>query len=188
MNKRLKNSIGMSLDGVKLAPYNPLWAEIFEHNKARIEEILKGQNVRIEHIGSTSIPTVRVAKPVIDIGVVANREQAPLICHKISSQGLYSSYDGIPSLLPDGYHIEVLDGPLLNATLVNYIHMDSKIDEKLRFKRFLIEHPELAEEYATIKEKSVIKCAGEIKCYSKEKKNFITDINKMALDLYGEKP
>lgn len=51
-----------------LAEYDPEWARQFEEHRSRIALALDGRGIRIEHIGSTSVPGL-AAKPVIDIVV-----------------------------------------------------------------------------------------------------------------------
>jgi GrpB-like predicted nucleotidyltransferase (UPF0157 family) len=55
-------------DLIEIYPYDPAWPEHFQKEAARITEVLGGFAVRIEHVGSTSVPGL-AAKPVIDIMV-----------------------------------------------------------------------------------------------------------------------
>jgi GrpB-like predicted nucleotidyltransferase (UPF0157 family) len=54
---------------VRLQDHDPAWAERFHREAATIHEALGGRELRIEHIGSTSVPGL-VAKPIIDILLV----------------------------------------------------------------------------------------------------------------------
>src|ERR1700690_941064 len=55
------------VDGpVQLAEYDPGWPERYEQEAAAIRRELKDHVVRLEHIGSTSVPGL-AAKPIIDI-------------------------------------------------------------------------------------------------------------------------
>jgi GrpB-like predicted nucleotidyltransferase (UPF0157 family) len=57
---------------IKIVDYDPRWPELFEREAERIRAVLGNRALRIEHVGSTSIPGL-VAKPIIDmILVVAN--------------------------------------------------------------------------------------------------------------------
>ena len=57
-----------------LSPYNPLWREWFEEEKAFLLKSLASEKVlRISHIGSTAIGGIW-AKPIIDILVEVPRE------------------------------------------------------------------------------------------------------------------
>jgi GrpB-like predicted nucleotidyltransferase (UPF0157 family) len=51
---------------IQIATYNSAWPILFEQQAARIRDALKEAALRIEHVGSTSVPGL-AAKPVIDI-------------------------------------------------------------------------------------------------------------------------
>jgi GrpB-like predicted nucleotidyltransferase (UPF0157 family) len=53
---------------IELAEYNPAWPAHAQDITARLEAALGVLAVRIEHVGSTSVPGLR-AKPVIDLDV-----------------------------------------------------------------------------------------------------------------------
>ena len=54
---------------IKLVDYDPAWPKKFEAHAERIADALGAAALRIEHVGSTSVPGL-AAKPVIDILVV----------------------------------------------------------------------------------------------------------------------
>ncbi|MGC2824949.1 MAG: GrpB family protein [Pseudolabrys sp.] len=51
---------------IQIATYNSAWPILFEQQATRIRDALKESALRIEHVGSTSVPGL-AAKPVIDI-------------------------------------------------------------------------------------------------------------------------
>jgi GrpB-like predicted nucleotidyltransferase (UPF0157 family) len=51
---------------VELRDYDPSWPERYAEHAARLREALGQRAVRIEHVGSTSVPGL-AAKPIIDI-------------------------------------------------------------------------------------------------------------------------
>ena len=51
---------------IVLREYDPAWPDRYEHEAARIADVLGARAARIEHVGSTSVPGL-VAKPIIDI-------------------------------------------------------------------------------------------------------------------------
>ena len=58
------------LDGpVRLAEYDPRWPALYEREAARIRSVLGERVLRLEHVGSTSVPGL-AAKPIIDILLV----------------------------------------------------------------------------------------------------------------------
>ena len=54
---------------IKILNYDPDWPKRFEQHAKRIADALGSTALRIEHIGSTSVPCL-AAKPIIDILVV----------------------------------------------------------------------------------------------------------------------
>lgn len=60
---------GVEKREIKILDYDPDWPRKFEAHARRIADALGGTALRIEHIGSTSVPGL-AAKPIIDILVV----------------------------------------------------------------------------------------------------------------------
>ncbi len=59
---------------VKLVKYNPKWNSLFEIEKEKLLSVLGFNGIKIEHIGSTSIPDI-YSKPVIDIMIGVEKEK-----------------------------------------------------------------------------------------------------------------
>ena len=53
---------------ITIHPYNPFWTQEFETIRQSLQEILGGLALRIDHIGSTSVPGLG-AKDVIDVQI-----------------------------------------------------------------------------------------------------------------------
>lgn len=51
---------------ITLAPYDPVWPLLFERQATRIRAALGDGVLRLEHVGSTSVPGL-AAKPIIDM-------------------------------------------------------------------------------------------------------------------------
>ncbi len=54
---------------IRIVDYDPQWPELFGREADRIRAVLGSQSLQIEHVGSTSVPSL-VAKPIIDILLV----------------------------------------------------------------------------------------------------------------------
>jgi GrpB-like predicted nucleotidyltransferase (UPF0157 family) len=72
---------------ITLAEYDPRWPEMFEREANRIRSTLGNKALRVEHVGSTSIPGL-CAKPIIDILlVVADSSDEPSYVPALEAAG-----------------------------------------------------------------------------------------------------
>ncbi|MDQ4044603.1 MAG: GrpB family protein [Chloroflexota bacterium] len=137
------------IDGqVLLVDYDPVWPSMFAREATRIREILGDRVLRIEHIGSTSIPGI-IAKPCIDIVLV------------VADAGNDHAY--VPDLQRTGYVLRVsenLDGwgphRLFNGREINMnLHVLSagspKVESFIAFRDWLRTHPADRDRYAAAK-------------------------------------
>jgi GrpB-like predicted nucleotidyltransferase (UPF0157 family) len=62
------SDLGLGLEqGVnRLCEHNPLWAQAFEHEAARLRAALGARAIDIQHYGSTAVAGLR-AKPILDL-------------------------------------------------------------------------------------------------------------------------
>ena len=51
---------------IELREYDPAWPERYRAERKKIAEALRGENISVEHVGSTSVPGL-CAKPILDI-------------------------------------------------------------------------------------------------------------------------
>ncbi len=54
---------------VIVTEYQPAWVEQFEEEAQALKQILKENCLKVEHIGSTSVPNL-AAKPIIDFLII----------------------------------------------------------------------------------------------------------------------
>ncbi|MBW4656343.1 MAG: GrpB family protein [Kaiparowitsia implicata GSE-PSE-MK54-09C] len=80
------------LDAIRLSPHNPEWAKEFQQEKQRILHLIEPSVIDIQHIGSTSIPSIS-AKPIIDI-LIALVQPGLTANHMTSLQSLGYLYEG----------------------------------------------------------------------------------------------
>ena len=73
-------------DPIEVVPYSPLWPQLFSELGTTLRKALGETALRIDHIGSTSVPGLD-AKPIIDIQVsVASFE--PLDAYRVPLERL----------------------------------------------------------------------------------------------------
>jgi GrpB-like predicted nucleotidyltransferase (UPF0157 family) len=136
-----------TLDGrVTIADYDPAWPVLFEREAARIQEALGPCALRIEHIGSTSVPGL-AAKPVIDILLA------------VADSADESAY--LPALERAGYTLRIREpewhehrmckGPDTDVNLHVFSRGCPEIDRVLAFRDWLRAHPADRERYERTK-------------------------------------
>jgi GrpB-like predicted nucleotidyltransferase (UPF0157 family) len=138
--------IGLAAGKVLVAPYSVEWQRLFAEERSRLLAAVGAYVQDVQHVGSTSIPGM-AAKPIIDIGIaVRNFEEASVCVGPIEHLGYeYRGENGIPRRRyfergnPRTHHLHMNE-------------MGSRAwTNQILFRDFLIQHAEIAQEYATIK-------------------------------------
>ena len=178
-------------EAIAISPYDPGWPEIFRQEKEHLRSCLPKELVRrIEHIGSTAVPGL-AAKPIVDILVeVADlAETRARIVPLLESQGY--DYFWRPTHGDDGppfYAWFIKRNPLTGAR-THHIHMveSSFTDhwERLLFRDYLIEHPEVAREYERLKIGLAAASPTDRMEYTRGKSEFIRRMTRLAKERYG---
>ena len=192
----LTSQIGMDVTHIKLVPYNPDWATIFDAEKKRLHHLLHSfEGIKINHIGSTSMPTVQKAKPIIDILVGVKDNELDLACRIVYEQGLLQKGDCERpyrfAFTPDRVIMKIYkshngkDYGIVRNNL-HFTPSDSRIHEDLLlFKRYMCEHPDQAKQYFKLKERLVNDCNNNSGLYGFRKETFVRCINDKAREIYG---
>ena len=161
--------IGLKQHTIKLVSHNKNWAREFQMEKKRLEKILGGKAIEIEHIGSTAIPNIS-AKPVIDIMVgVETLKREGIRCVKLLEEYSlrykkrtkirYLVVKGDDSKRTHNIHIVRLTGRRWYKLLV--------------FRNYLRSHPRVAIDYDTLKKKLEKSYRRKTKLYTEKKLDFV---------------
>lgn len=176
--------IGLNKTSVSIVPYDASWAAEFEKEKQILNVLLKDHEVKIEHVGSTSIKGL-AAKPIIDIAVGVKNAETMLALEKLLAT---KGYDMLNSIQDKG-EILARKGP--GDCRTHYIHIvienDEYWNEFIYFKKYLLEHPQYIKQYEKLKSDLSVKYASERKKYTASKNEFISRILKKAYKLYKVK-
>ena len=169
-------------------PYNTEWPKLFKKERKHLLHCLPKKLIRrIEHFGSTAILGL-AAKPIIDIlvEVTSLNETKKKIVPILEGQGY--DYFWRPSFgddIPPFYAWFIKRDAKGNRT--HHIHMveaDFDIWDRLFFRDYLIEYPELAKEYQDIKINLSKKYPNDRVTYTKEKSEYIVRITEIAKTYY----
>lgn len=136
-----------SLSGpICVVDYDPEWPQSFEREAERIRKSLGGRALRLEHVGSTSVPELS-AKPIIDM---------VLVVAESDNEGTY-----VPALEAAGYCLRVrepgwydhrlLKGPGNRVNLHVFSSGCPEIELMVRFRDWLRTNKDDRERYARTK-------------------------------------
>ena len=117
---------------ITLAEYDPEWPVLFDREAARIRVVLGDTAVRVEHVGSTSVPGL-AAKPIIDI-LLAVPDSAS---EQAYVPALESAGYVLRSREPDWFEQRLFKGPDTNINLHVFTVGAAEIDRMLLFRDWL---------------------------------------------------
>jgi len=174
---------------VDIAPYDPKWPEMFREEAAHLRACLPADLIgRIEHFGSTAVPGL-AAKPIVDVLVeVASLASArERIAPVLQLQGY--DYFWRPTHGDDGppWYAWFIKRDASGAR-THHIHMvDATFTEhwdRLLFRDYLIERPDLAREYESLKRAAAARSPGDRVAYTRDKSEFIVRVTEEAKRRY----
>jgi GrpB-like predicted nucleotidyltransferase (UPF0157 family) len=175
---------------VAVVPYDPRWPEKFEQERLHLLSCLPANLIRrIEHFGSTAVPGLS-AKPIVDIlvEVTSLDETQEQIVPILESQGY--DYFWRPSSgndTPPFYAWFIKRDQSGNRT--HHIHMvEFQFEhwDRLLFRDYLIEHPDIAIEYGNLKMRLAGVHPSDRVAYTQAKSDFVRKITTIAKQYYGK--
>ncbi len=161
---------------VVLEDYNPAWPDWYAVEEAKIRAALGDTVVRVEHVGSTSVPGL-AAKPLIDI---------LLVVPDSNDEDVY-----VPALTAAGYYLRLREHDWHEHRLVKgadpnvNIHVFSpaceELDRMLLFRDRLRSHPEELAEYERTKRALAGETWNRVQDYANAKTRVVERIILRAL-------
>lgn len=177
-------------EDVAISQYNPAWPQMFEQEKNHLLSYLPNELIkRIEHFGSTAVPNLS-AKPIIDIlvEVTSLEETKRKIVPILEGQGY--DYFWRPTFGDDTppFHAWFIKRDA-KGNRTHHIHMvesDFEHWERLLFRDYLIEHPDVAQEYQDLKLRLADNYPNDRIAYTNGKTEFIVRVTKIAKKYYKQ--
>ena len=167
---------GPSSRRVVVVDYDAAWPRRFEELRARVWPVLADVAVRIEHIGSTSVPGL-AAKPIIDMtAVVAARNEVQAAIARLACLG-YRHQGNLGIDDRDAFDHPV-DLPRHNL----YVCPDgaTSLVNQLTFRDLLRAQPEASRRYGDLKSRLAAEFPNDIGSYVFGKTDFILDALRLA--------
>ena len=117
---------------ITLAEYDPQWPALYDREAARIRAVLGDTAVRVEHVGSTSVPGL-AAKPIIDMLLaVPDSADEPAYVPALEDAGYVLSIRE-----PDWFEHRLFKGPDTDINLHVFTVGAAEIDQMLMFRDWL---------------------------------------------------
>lgn len=179
---RGESMLGLELEEVKVMPYTEEWKREFELEKQRLILLLNNDEIKIIHVGSTSIPGLS-AKPIIDIAVgVMSKEQAYEVAKVLGD----NNYEIKDSYEEKG---EILASKKSGEKTTHFLHIEmvgsTYWNNFIYFKKYLLDHPEEVLVYENLKQELSKKFASDRRSYTKNKHDYISSVIEKSKQLYN---
>ena len=117
---------------IELRDYDPSWPDRYAEHASRVRKALGERAVRIEHVGSTSVPGL-VAKPIIDIVL-----EVPDSADEAAYVGDLEAASYVLRIRePDWFEHRLFKGPDTNINLHVFTVGAAEIDRMLLFRNWL---------------------------------------------------
>ncbi|NMA94443.1 MAG: GrpB family protein [Clostridiales bacterium] len=171
--------LGLVSGTVKIEEYNSEWKRDFRIEKILLKEHLRGYNVDIQHVGSTSIEGCW-AKPIIDIAIGVESleyggELIPMLCN---IGYIYRGNAGLP-----GRHFFKRNEGELSTHYIHIVPIGGRLwNNLILFRDYLNTHHQFIVEYSKLKRALEKDCLKNRQEYTMKKSPFIESILKRAED------
>ncbi|HEY3141963.1 MAG TPA: GrpB family protein [Acidimicrobiales bacterium] len=165
---------------IQVVDYDPGWPGLFVREAERIRAVLGERVMRLEHVGSTSVPGL-AAKPIIDIVlVVPDSGDEPAYLPDLGAAGYL-----LVIREPDWWQHRVLKGPDTNVNLHVYSPDCPEIERYLIFLDRLRSDPVDREHYQRVKRELAQRDWTYVQQYADAKTEVVEEIVLRARSLAG---
>jgi GrpB-like predicted nucleotidyltransferase (UPF0157 family) len=160
---------------IQLVEYDPLWPALYEREAARVRGVLGAAALRLEHVGSTSVPGL-AAKPIVDmVLVVADSSDEDAYVPALEAAGYV-----LRIREPDWYEHRLFKGPDTNVNLHTFSEGCEEVDRMIAFRDWLRMHDGDRELYESAKRDLAAREWRHVQNYADAKSAVVAEINARA--------
>ena len=160
---------------IEVVDYDPEWPRLYEREATRIRDALGGKIVRLEHAGSTSVPTLP-AKPIIDIVLeVHDSADEPAYVPDLEAAGYVLSIRE-----PDWFEHRLFKGPETNFNLHVFSTGCQETERMVQFRDWLRGYDADRERYAAAKRELAARDWKYVQQYADAKTTIVEEIMSRA--------
>jgi len=161
--------------------YNREWPELFETIKAFLGERIRRMCLRIEHVGSTSIPGM-TAKPIIDLILVINSQNFEEIKSLMAKRGYYHEGD---KGIKERQAFDLMDVSAKSSIPDHHLYVcpehNNEMKNEIAFREFLKRNKDYAERLSKLKWSLAEEFDNDRSSYMEGKAALCREITRMAL-------
>jgi len=156
---------------ITLAAYDPDWPRLFGREADRVRSVLGNQTLRIEHVGSTSVPGL-MAKPIVDILlVVADSADEPCYVPQLEAAGYI-----LRIREPEWFEHRMFRGPDTPIHLHVFSSGAAEVERLLRFRDRLRDDDAARDRYARTKRELAQRTWRHVQDYADAKTAVVNEI------------
>lgn len=160
---------------IALYDYDPAWPGVYEREAARIAGALGRRTVRLEHVGSTSVPGLP-AKPIIDIVLEVDDSAA----ENSYAAELQAAGYALRIREPDWFEHRLFKGADADANLHVFSAGCPETERMVRFRDRLRSHKGDRDRYAAVKRELAARDWKYMQQYADAKSGVIGEIMRRA--------
>jgi GrpB-like predicted nucleotidyltransferase (UPF0157 family) len=156
---------------VTLVDYEPAWRSMYEDVALRVRDSLGDRVLRLEHVGSTSVPGL-CAKPSIDmLLVVADTRDEASYFPEMETAGFI-----LHAREPEWFEHRLFHASFAEIKLHTFCEGCSEIERMLVFRDWLRSHPEDCDLYAATKRDLAARTWKYVQNYADAKSGIVDEI------------
>ena len=160
---------------IHLAEYDPEWPRLYEREAERIQGALGAKALRLEHVGSTSVPGL-AAKPLIDIVlVVSDTREEDAYVPPLESAGYV-----LRIREPDWFEHRLFKGPDTNVNVHTFSDGCEEVDRMVGFRDWLRTHDDDRDLYLAAKRELAANRWKYVQNYADAKSAVVREILRRA--------
>ena len=156
---------------IELCDYDPAWPQLYQREAARIRSVLGDRVVRLEHVGSTSVPGL-AAKPILDLVLeVPDAAEEAAYLPAMQAEGYV-----LRLREPNWFQHRLLKGPDTDINLHVVSAHCPETDRMLLFRDWLRAHAGDRDLYVRTKRELAAQDWGSVQQYADAKTTVIGEI------------
>jgi GrpB-like predicted nucleotidyltransferase (UPF0157 family) len=165
---------------IVLVDYDPRWPAMFDREASRIRAALASLTIRLEHVGSTSVPGL-AAKPIIDIvlGVPDSADEAAYV------PALEAAGYVLHNREPGWFEHRMFKGPEVDINLHVFSAGEAEIDRMILFRDWLRSRDDDRDAYLRVKRQLAQRSWRHVQYYSDAKTGIVQQIMARATAQVG---